>query len=180
MWPGGTSKVGRSPGPACSGVWRVHRRPGAGNQLQIQGCAGVGVPSPRWSSGWSTQAFHLPQSRGAHPLPQVAPSGLSPLAPARLPHLAGALTGGPVCRLQGQGPRPLLAWPLLRAGPGPPLPVAAAGLQGWALRLEAFPGAGADFPAGIVLNVALRSLAWLRAPSAVDSERVNRSQASSC
>lgn len=123
------------------------------------------APNPGLRSGWASRAPagaaggprrpSTCRSPGEPtPPPQAAPSGLSSLAPARSPHLAGALTRGRV-PLAGPGSQAAAGGAALRAGPGPPLAVAAAVPQGWALRRDASPGAGADVPAGSVLGVAL-------------------------
>lgn len=183
MWPGGTSKVGWSPGPACTGACRVHRRPRAGHQLQIQRCAWAGRPEPPLEQRVvCTGLPPAPVQGGPGSTPRRPPqacTGVSPhlssLAPGPLPPPPRSAHQGPVCRLQRPGSQAGAGWATLRAGPVLPLAVAAAaaGLQGWALRLEAVRGQGQTVPHGSV-----RSLTWLREPSGVDSERVTHSQAS--
>ena len=76
MWPGGTSKVGQSPGPTCPGARCVHPqvcRPGAGNQLQTA-VLGLDVLSPRWSSWWPVPAVFLPQPGALPARPRFHPS----------------------------------------------------------------------------------------------------------
>lgn len=122
MWPGGTSKVGRSPGPACTGVCRGHRRPGAGNQLQILGCARGGRPEPPLEQRVVHAGLPPAAVQGSpppHPRrpPQASPPWHPPAHPTSRERSPGA-----VCRLQGQGPRPLLAGPRSEQARGPRWP----------------------------------------------------------
>lgn len=76
---------------------------GLGTSSKSSAALGLGVLSSRWSSGWSSQAFLPPQSKGAQGAPhQAAPSGLHGGLPT--PLFPGTQPAHPTSRERSPGP----------------------------------------------------------------------------